>query len=322
MIRFVFSLAVFVVLIDARSMDRAQFLASQGGALAKECLHIVDQDGMPVAGARVWGGMKCGDGYDDFVPISDVSDTNGVCVVRGVCTDMIRCDVTKRGYYPSEFVLLDYCYTHSLSNGMWHPYGQGRKVVLKQVKDPARLCSFSEELQDMKIPVFGEWIGFDFERQDWTTPYGKGVFRDVLLRFTAEVKSLKEFRYEMDVSFTNNPCAGAYVLKMDKASALMTEYFAQTNAQYEVSFRFVNERTPGGRRHANFLDNDSYLVFRTRTRIDDDGNLTGAHYGKILGRWISGAANMLLSDGCFNPKENDVSLEDSRTLRNVLRNMK
>ena len=72
----------------------------------------------------------------------------------------------------------------------------------------------------------------------------------------------------------------------------------------------------------DFLDNDSYLVFRTRTRIDDDGNLTSAHYGKILGRWISGAANMLLSDGCFNPKENDVSLEDSRTLRNVLRNMK
>lgn len=32
--------------------------AREHGALAKECLRVVDQDGHPVADAKVWGGCR------------------------------------------------------------------------------------------------------------------------------------------------------------------------------------------------------------------------------------------------------------------------
>lgn len=41
--------------------------ARRYGAQAKECLLVVDQDGMPVADARIWGGLQTGDGYKDFI---------------------------------------------------------------------------------------------------------------------------------------------------------------------------------------------------------------------------------------------------------------
>ena len=80
-------------------------------------------------------------------------------------------------------------------------------------------------------------------------------------------------------------------------------------------------QTLGNPRHWDFLGRDSYLVFRTRTRVDEYGNLVVAHHGKILGRWLSDTEFMILSDGCFNPVENDVNIEDGSCLRDVLRNV-
>ena len=125
----------------------------------------------------------------------------------------------------------------------------------------------------------------------------------------------------MDVSFTNNPYAGVYLMKKDKSSKLTTAYEADTNATYRVSFRTIKEQTPGSCRQWDFLDSDSYLVFRTRTRTDKQGNLVGSHYGKIMGRWVSEEEFMILSDGCFNPIENNTNIEDGTSLRAVLRNL-
>ena len=60
------------------------------------------------------------------------------------------------------------------------------------------------------------------------------------------------------------------------------------------------------------LDVNSYLVFRTRTKVDSDGKLISAHYGKIYGVWeffdVMMAANVQ-----FNPTPNDTNLEDLET---------
>ena len=36
-----------------------------------------------------------------------------------------------------------------------------------------------------------EWIGFDFECNEWISPYGEGRFPDVLLRFSAKRKGIR-----------------------------------------------------------------------------------------------------------------------------------
>ena len=107
--------------------------ARNNGAKAKECLRVVDQDGMPVFGARIDGGLQTGDGYNDYTPIKGATDTNGEFVVQGKCTNRIRCGITKEGYYASEFVLPNYAYRHSFKDGKWIPYGSQHTVVLKKI---------------------------------------------------------------------------------------------------------------------------------------------------------------------------------------------
>ena len=50
--------------------EMALYRARRYGAQVRECLRIVDQNGIPVVGARVWGGLQHWDGYGDFTPIT------------------------------------------------------------------------------------------------------------------------------------------------------------------------------------------------------------------------------------------------------------
>ena len=315
-------LALLVMLVlNSIAQDLALYKARKYGAKAKEYLRVIDQDGIPVGGAKVWGGMQYGDGFNDFTPISGMTDTNGEYVIQGKCTNRIRCDITKDGYYRSELLLDNYGYKHNLVKDKWMPYGEKRTIVLKKIRSPCKLLPFPVSLRWCRIPEFDKWIGFDFECCEWIAPHGKGRCADVLLRFSAMKKGLHDYRYVMDVSFTNNPYAGAYQMKVDKSSDLTTTYDADSNAMYKAELSYVLEQTPGNHRHWDFLDTDSYLVFRTRTRVDENNKLIGAHYGNINGPWRSGTEFMFLSGGCFNPVENDVNIEDGTVLRTVLKNM-
>lgn len=303
--------------------DLLLYNATRDGALVNICLHVVDSTGNPVPHARLRGGLQTGAGFNDFSSIEGITNTNGDYIVHGKCTRRVRCGITKKGYYPSEF-FISYPVKDikpQVIDGKWQPFGEERDVVLKEIRAPGKLCTFPDTLRSCRIPEFDKWLGFDLELCDWCEPYGRGAHKDVLLKFDATRNQLHDYCYVMDVSFTNNPYAGAYKLMKDKSSRLMTEYAADSNATYQATFSFVSEQVQGEPRHWDFLDADSYLVFRTRTSVDADGHLKGAHYGKILGRWLSDAEFMILSDGCFNPVENDVGIEDSTTLRNALRNL-
>ena len=96
-----------VATVSVIAQDLALYRAREFGAQAKECLRVVDQDGSPVAEAKVWGGLQTGGHLNDSIAINGFTDTNGEYVVEGKCTNRIRCSITKTGYYKSEFVLAD-----------------------------------------------------------------------------------------------------------------------------------------------------------------------------------------------------------------------
>jgi hypothetical protein len=56
------------------------------------------------------------------------------------------------------------------------------------------------------------------------------------------------------------------------------------------------------------------MIFRTRTRVDEDGNLISAHYGKIYGLWEF-STMIRVKDMFFNPNPNDTNLEDMHTFK-------
>lgn len=319
MLFFAFPLILNAVGPSAEELALAK--ARNSGAEAKEYLRVVDQDGVPVFGAKIDGGLQTGGGYNDYTPIRGATDTNGEFVVQGKCTNRIRCGITKEGYYASEFVLPNYAYRHTFKDGKWKPYGSQHTVVLKKIIAPVDLTHPNP--QRRQNPDVSAWHGYDLEQCEWLPPYGCGRHADMLVRITTNFVDSHDFKVSMEISFTNNPFAGAYLLKKDPCSEMKSIYKADTNAEYKTSFEYLHEEHPiihrepivyvqGVNKTDTRLDRDSYLVFRTRTKIDRDGNLESAHYGKIYGPWEIFRA-MHAYGVYFNPEPNNNNLEDIET---------
>ncbi len=321
--------AMPLVLFAARPSDEemALYKACNYGAEAKECLRVVDQDGMPVAGARVWGGLQTRG--DDSIPIRGHTDTNGEYVIQGKCTSRITCEITKDGYYDSRLELTNYGQTHTPLDGKWQPYGARTTIVLKEIMNPIALKHAPPNLEPP--PSQGEWYGYDLEQRQWVTAGSEGLHPDMLVKITTDKNDeTSDFKATLEVSFANNPCAGAYVLRKDRHSDMKSVYHADTNATYQTSFRFVYERHPVWvEKPVRFMDGvnytdtrlaaDSYLVFRTRTEVDPEGQLISAHYGKIYGLWEF-FGGMRAANVQFNPTPNDTNLEDEETANRTLMN--
>ena len=312
-------------LLKAIGNDRTRWAAHSHGAETRECFRVVDSGGKPVTNANVRCAFKVGVGASGLQDVYGVTDTNGLCTINGMCKAYMDYSVAKDGYYCSHGKV-DYMETTrvpAVIGGKWQPYGETRMVVLKKVKNPYAVKVFNEKSHRRNIPVFGEWVGFDLEDGDFLPPYGSGRHEDVSLRFKSDVRKRRiDYTYVMDVCFTNNPYGGAYIMKEDACSDLKTEYLADTNANYRSVWSFATESIADLPVKYSYLDHDSYLVFRTRTRVDENGRLVGAHYGKVRGIWRSTQKEMLLNDGCFNPVENEPNIEGDQTLFYKLKNNK
>lgn len=286
---------------------------------------IVDEAGVPVPDVSCRGWIREFDSKGGGYSYSLISDTNGILTISGRCSVSFTAFFTKEGYYTSRLEpCLDMDGTGSfIVDGKWQPYGEILTVVLKKIKNPYAVKVLSGVQCHRRIPKFDEWIGFDFEQGDWLQPYGRGMNEDVLVRFKSSVrKHQMDYTHVMEVSFTNNPYAGFYQKKKDASSDLKSDYFANSNAVFETGMVCIQEKLEKCPRRWDFLDKDSYLVFRTRTRIDENGNLKAAHYGKIYGYWCSDDKEMTFGGGCFNPVENDTNIEGDQSLLYKVRNYK
>ena len=285
-------------------------------ALAQVRIKVVDQEGIVVPDAKIWGGFTCGSRMDDYVLVDGITNTNGEFVAQGKCNEFLRVDVTKEGYYQSE-IKVNFLRSKAdprVVDGKWQPYGEMRTVVLKKIRNPIRLRDPDARYR-YKYPESGEWVGFDLVRGDWVLPLGNGECTDVMIRYVRESKPDGYFK-SLDISFTNNPYAGAYLMSKDSYSEMDSVYEANTNAEYVGSFRYEFERTAKGNHVIRELGKDEYLVFRIRAKVDDEGELVSAHYGRIMGelQYLE-RGGMVLGPVYFNPTPNDTNLEDAETAR-------
>lgn len=287
------------------------------GADAKMTLRIVNADGIPIPDAEVEFGFWNNYSQGGFKNSILRSNTNGECVVSGRCNGSCVWNVTKPGYYRShaEWSLSNTQSAPKVVDGKWQPYGATREIALKQIVSPVDLPSLEYTL--IKCPVFDEWLGFDLGCYSWVKPYGSGLHSDVLIRLHEEGNGDTAFSASLELCFTNNPFAGAYVLKKDAYSEMKSVYHADTNATYQTKFLYSLSVDSNGGRKASELSEDSYLVFRTRTEVDKEGNLLSAHYGKIYGKW-GFYGGMRAEAFFFNPTPNDSNLEDAKTAERSL----
>ena len=295
--------------------------AYENGAEAKLVYRVVDGEGAPVADATAHVWFRSYGRDQDNADWSVRTDTNGVFVASHRLNEKFFCTVAKDGFYRArdERSYFD-TEANSVKDGKWQPYGERRILVLYRVR---KLGTLRVPERDgnvrWKVPKHGEWLPFDLELFDWCSPNGKGVHEDVLLRFGYFRESHADLRYSMEVSFTNNPCAGAYCLRRNKTSELEGAHKADLGEQYKSTYCFFRERHPGVGAKRNLLDDGSCVVFRTRTKVGETGELVSAHYGIVMGPWSpegnSDGLEMEMTDGAFNAHANDTVIDDGCFLR-------
>lgn len=303
-------------MLKAIGNDRTRWVAHSRGAETRECFRVVDNDGMPVTNANVRCAFKVGTGASGLQDVYGVTDTNGLCTINGMCKAYMDYSVVKDGYYCSH-EKVDYMETTrvpAVIDGKWQPYGETRTVVLKKIRNPIRLRDPSARYR-YSYPDSGKWAGFDLVCGDWMPPMGNGKRADMMIRYVREPRPNGYFK-SLDISFTNNPYAGVYLMDKDSYSEMDSVYEANTNGEYVGSLRYEFERTAKGNHMISELGYGQYLVFRIRTEVDDDGNLISAHYGRIMGalQYLE-KGGMVLGPVFFNPTPNDTNLEDAETAR-------
>ncbi len=242
-----------------------------------------------------------------------MTDTNGVVVLQDKVGSLMTIGVRREGYYGSGD-RIQFFWREGISplvkDGKWQPYGEKRTLIVKRKKNPVVMESL--HYTPIAVPATNVWLGIDMESFQWTQPYGNGKYDDMLLRFNYEMHDKYAVQWAtMEVSFTNNPYAGFYVLPQDAYSELKSPYHANTNAVFSQTRTFRHEFF---NKYINAIGEGDCMVFRTRTRVDDKGNLISAHYGKTYGLWEF-STMIRMKDIFFNPNPNDTNLEDMKTFK-------
>ena len=117
-------------------------------------------------------------------------------------------------------------------------------------------------------------------------------------------------------------------MKKDTNCAISSTYHANVNRSYqrEVTFTKTHLLTSAqvqfSPKDSFMLKKDDYLIFRTRTKVDENGNLIEARYGKIYGpiefNFVLNPIGEIMQKSIqmsyhFNPNVNDTNLECNGT---------
>lgn len=312
-----FTLALLSLCVVARERSAAFLDAMRNGATAKIKLRVVDDGSRPVALAkvRVFMGMNFRErGYW----IEGETDSNGMFVIEGKTTgNEIEIHLSKNDYYCSfrKLCFIANGAESKVKGGKWQPYGEELDVVLRPIKNPAKLQTVSE-IKYKLTEAACKWIGYDLEKSDFVKPYGVGEVSD----FEVYLDWDKVFSSDcMNLGFKIRfvePFSGYYSTTIETDSEFKTPYNAIVDATYLKDASFYDKF--GGERIRKTFDKSKCWVIRSRCKVDETGRLIAANY--TVARFLGMTGSRELKPGfcflgAFNPKSNDTNLEDAETAR-------
>ena len=291
--------------------------ARRYGAETRIVLRCIDQDGNVVTNVAVSTALYPDGSFGNAIVRNGPVDTNGCFVMQGKTNGEFSFTVKNEVYYKTrEVKYLFNIPAVTVSSARWQPYGMTNTVVLKRKVNPVAMCVKSDR-KGILPPVKKEYIGFDLEKGDWVKPHGKGVHADLCLKYEYEAGAVPLLHYRGAVFFAfTNKYDGAYVMKKDAFSSFKSVYQADPNAVYRQEFAFVYDRLSGAiKKNSNFPESE-YLIIRTRSQTDENGNLISSNYAKIYGPVTTSEGGIHI-EFYFNPNENDPNLE-ADTTKNLL----
>ncbi len=285
-------------------------------------LHVVNQDRKPISGMEISAGFWNDAKQDAHCFIKETDESGCITFRSEVIADAEfsnksqhkYCQPNLKKYYTT---LIRKSYIEASKNskdGKWQPWNPTIEMIVKEVKNPIPMYAGSY-LLGKKIPKFNQWFGFDMTCNDWVKPRGKGEIADIEVYCSWEGESWDNYTaIKFKLRFPGE-YAGAYLFNCDTFSSYPAPYYAIKEALYQSEFNYgITKDTVTGQRTYHVLKETEGLVFRTRTRVDAEGNLISAHYGRIHAFGTSSfdkgkAKGIIRLNYYFNPIENDTNLE-------------
>ncbi len=294
----------------AYQMPSKEYLeATKSGADIKCVFRVVDDNGNPVSNAYVGVSFYMHKRWDN-PSVKGFTDSNGYFTAKEKGVGEVTYTIRKEGFYETRSRILLYGSRFNrgeVKDGKWQPYGKIYEVILKPIKNPIPMIR--RVVNKPNTPLKQE-IGFDLEIGDYVTPYGKGTVADFFFVINEEER-IDMFRAKMSLLlWFPNALDGAYRKVKDENSDYKSIYHANTNAVFQKEFVFdVNTLAKRARNHTRTtLQESEYLVLRTRTKVNEKGELVEARYSKIYGRLSFGGQHFHISY-FMNPNINDTNLE-------------
>lgn len=260
-------------------------------------VQVVDQDDQPVAEASL--ASDSGD--------KKLSDENGKAFLEvKKRTFYNRFYAKKEGYYPTA--------TDGEHSPLAKDFDPSKLVTirLKPIKNPISMYAknlTAEEVGGLKMPNYdGKSFGYDLVAGDWVVPHGKGVVSDFIFKFEGNegrVLNLEEWEKKITLRFSNEKDGIIAWMGTSEAgrmygSELVSDYEAAKEGYQDTWVQRTWKEKGGYHQTTSNMDRNFY--FRVRTKVDENGNIISAHYGKIYGDFMSFTYYL-------NPTPNDRNVE-------------
>lgn len=278
--------------------------------------HVKDEYGKPAVGAlvKIWTdkdryqGLARSPMYSYF---ETATDTNGVAVLHFPChSQEFQCCAYGENYY-REYGGRVYVKA-TLDYATWGVRLRERNkdihFTLRNKKRPIPMFASGLPI-GFELPDKQGTFGFDLKKHDWVSPYGKGEVADFSIKYSEVPMANGLFSCTGAVIFAG--LDGAYVMKKSKSKTFWSVHEADTNAVYVQQFPFSYIPAIGNAQKAqrhDVINEDEYLVLRTRTKTDALGNVKSANYSKIYAPFLVGGG-LEFRESCFNPTPNDPNIE-------------
>jgi hypothetical protein len=248
---------------------------------------VLDEGEKPVAGATVGFTFSVNGKFPTYEVITD---SNGVATVTAEGHIRIDVAVSKEGYYKSYY--RDKLYRVGAEKKQV-PYDPDEIVTLKEIKKPIAL--FAAPF-DIKVPKTNEKIGYDLFQNDWISPYGKGKEIDLYFEIKGYYKNPRDHESFLIITFPN-PYDGVIETEWDpkNKSELKSSHLAPLEGyqgSYEKEFSYVMPKGQLGNPQKYVNEHNEYRIFiiRTRTVVNEEGEVIDAKYGKFYGDFNFGGA--------------------------------
>lgn len=254
---------------------------------------VIDQDGVPVEGAQV---DASGDNDKKYL-----TDEDGMVEVSIRKTFHVLTGCRKEGFYTSSGPEL-YPLTREEDQGITHV------IVIKEIFNPIPMYARDYYICHLNIPVNNREVGFDLEKGDWVSPYGQGETNDLLFKFegTRRMDFDRDIDFFQKISITfSNEKDGLipYTVEEGYGSDLVSNHLAPENG-YLSHWEQTSSAKVGEIFESSADLNRNYYI-RVRTKLDKDGNIVSANYGKFYG-------DFMRITYYFNPTSNDRNIEFDR----------